>query len=168
MGDIKLGIMPAFKAGVITDPRWCHEFAEMVEAEGVESIWTVEHVVVAKDYEPRYSYSASGRMPGAPGSGTVMPDPLEMLAFFASCTERVRFGTAVLVLTLHQPAVVAKRVATIDNLSQRARQPRCRQRLADRGIPRLRSPLRRTRPPPRRGHRRTARVVAARLPHASG
>jgi probable F420-dependent oxidoreductase len=102
---------------VITDPRWCHEFAEMVEAEGVESIWTVEHVVVAKDYEPRYSYSASGRMPGAPGSGTVMPDPLEMLAFFASCTERVRLGTAVLVLTLHQPAVVAKRVSTIDNLS---------------------------------------------------
>jgi probable F420-dependent oxidoreductase len=115
MGDIKLGIMPAFKDGVITDPRWCHEFAEMVEAEGVESIWTVEHVVVAKDYEPRYSYSASGRMPGAPN--TVMPDPLEMLAFFAACTERVRLGTAVLVLTLHQPAVVAKRVATIDNLS---------------------------------------------------
>ena len=117
MGDIKLGVMPAFKAGVITDPRWCHEFAEMVEAEGVESIWTVEHVVVAKDYEPRYSYSESGRMPGAPGSGTVMPDPLETLAFFAACTERVRLGTAVLVLTLHQPAVVAKRVATIDNLS---------------------------------------------------
>ena len=118
MGDIKLGIMPAFKAGVITDPRWCHEFAEMVETEGVESIWTVEHVVVAKDYEPRYSYSESGRMPGAPGSGTVMPDPLETLAFFAACTERVRLGTAVLVLTLHQPAVVAKRVATLDNLSQ--------------------------------------------------
>jgi probable F420-dependent oxidoreductase len=118
MGDIKLGIMPAFKEGVITDPRWCHEFAEMVEAEGVESIWTVEHVVVAKDYEPRYSYSESGRMPGAPGSGTVMPDPLETLAFFAACTERVRLGTAVLVLTLHQPAIVAKRVATIDNLSQ--------------------------------------------------
>ena len=72
MGDIKLGVMPAFKNGVITDPRWCHEFAEMVEAEGVESIWTVEHVVVAKDYEPRYSYSESGRMPGAPGSGTVI------------------------------------------------------------------------------------------------
>jgi probable F420-dependent oxidoreductase len=107
--------MPAFKAGVITDRRWLHEFAEMIEAEGVESVWTVEHVVVAKDYEPRYSYSASGRMPGAPG--TVMPDPLELLAFFASCTERVRLGTAVLVLTLHQPAVVAKRVATIDQIS---------------------------------------------------
>ena len=165
MGDIKLGIMPAFKDGVITDPRWCHEFAEMVEAEGVESIWTVEHVVVAKDYEPRYSYSANGRMPGA--SGTVMPDPLEMLAFFASCTERVRLGTAVLVLTLHQPAVVAKRVATIDNLSngrvslgvgsgwQIEEYRAC-------GVPYDGGS------PARRGDRRVARVVDARLPHAPG
>jgi probable F420-dependent oxidoreductase len=87
----------------------------MLEAEGVESVWAVEHVVVAKDYEPRYSYSASGRMAGAPD--TVMPDPLEWLSFVAACTERLRLGTAVLVLTLHQPAVVAKRVATLDNLS---------------------------------------------------
>ena len=81
----------------------------------MESIWTVEHVVVANNYEPRYSYSESGRMPGAPG--VVMPDPLEMLAFMASVTERVRLGTGVVVLPLHPPAVMAKRVATLDALS---------------------------------------------------
>jgi probable F420-dependent oxidoreductase len=54
-------------------------------------------------------------MGGAPD--TVMPDPLDWLSFVAACTQRINLGTAVLVLTLHQPAVVAKRVATLDNLS---------------------------------------------------
>jgi probable F420-dependent oxidoreductase len=115
MGEIALGVMGVFKQGYVTDARYTREFLEMLEGEGVESVWAVEHVVVAKDYEPRYSYSSSGRMPGAPDA--VMPDPLEWLSFAAACTERLRLGTAVLVLTLHQPAVVAKRVSTLDNLS---------------------------------------------------
>lgn len=115
MAAIKLGVMPAFKQGCIDDPAWLRAFCRVMEDEGVESVWTVEHVVVAQDYEPRYSYSESGRMGGAPD--TVMTDPLETLAFMAACTETVKLGTSVLVLTLHQPAVVAKRVATIDKLS---------------------------------------------------
>jgi probable F420-dependent oxidoreductase len=112
---ISLGVLPVFKQGYITDPVHTRAFVQMLEAEGVESVWAVEHVVVARDYEPRYSYSESGRMAGAPD--TVMPDPLEWLSFVAGCTERLRLGTGVLVLTLHQPAVVAKRAATLDNLS---------------------------------------------------
>lgn len=77
---------------VITDPRWVTQFAQAMDEEGVESIWTVEQVVVANNYEPRYSYSESGRMPGAPG--VVMPDPLEMLAFMASVTSAVSSGAA--------------------------------------------------------------------------
>ncbi|HEX7094327.1 MAG TPA: LLM class flavin-dependent oxidoreductase, partial [Acidimicrobiales bacterium] len=111
MGDVTLGVLPVFKQGYITNPAHTRAFVQMLEAEGVESVWAVEHVVVARDYEPRYSYSPSGRMPGAPD--TEMPDPLEWLSFVAACTERLRLGTAVLVLTLHQPAIVAKRVATL-------------------------------------------------------
>jgi probable F420-dependent oxidoreductase len=114
-GRVALGVMPVFKEGHITDAAHTRALVQMLEAEGVESVWAVEHVVVAKDYEPRYSYSESGRMGGAPD--TVMPDPLEWLSFVAGCTERLRLGTGVLVLTLHQPAVVAKRAATLDNLS---------------------------------------------------
>jgi probable F420-dependent oxidoreductase len=112
---VPLGVMPVFTQGCITDAAHTRALAQMLEAEGIESVWAVEHVVVAKDYEPRYSYSESGRMAGAPD--TVMPDPLEWLSFVAGCTERLRLGTAVLVLTLHQPAIVAKRAATLDNLS---------------------------------------------------
>ena len=66
-------------------------------------------------YLPRYSYSPTGRMGGSPD--VQMPDPLEYLAFVAACTERLVLGTAVVVATLHQPAVLAKRVATLDALS---------------------------------------------------
>ena len=76
MGDqVALGVMPVFKKGCADNPQHVRALVEMLEAEGVESIWAVEHVVVAKDYEPRYSYSASGRMGGSPD--TQMPDPLE-------------------------------------------------------------------------------------------
>jgi probable F420-dependent oxidoreductase len=112
---VKLGVLPRFTRDSIVDPAWVVGFGAVCEEVGVESVWAVEHVVVAQDYEPRYPYSADGRMPGNPE--TVMPDPLEWLAFLAAATSTVRLGTSVLVLTLHSPVVVAKRVATIDALS---------------------------------------------------
>jgi probable F420-dependent oxidoreductase len=115
MGEIALGVMPVFKKGCADDPAYVRALVEMFEEEGVESVWAVEHVVVAKDYEPRYSYSPTGRMGGSPD--VQMPDPLEWLSFVAACTTDLVLGTAVVVATLHQPAVLAKRVATLDALS---------------------------------------------------
>ena len=112
---MKLGVLPRLHQSVITDAAWVREFGALCEDVGVESVWTVEHLLVAEDYEPRYSYSADGRMPGS--SGTVMPDPLEWLAYFAACTSTVRLGTSVVVIPLHAPLILAKRVATLDALS---------------------------------------------------
>ena len=112
---MKLGVLPRFHESVITDADWVRAFGALCEEVGVESVWSVEHLLVAVDYEPRYSYSADGRMPGAPG--TVMPDPLEWLAYFAACTSTVKLGTSVVVIPLHAPLVLAKRVATLDALS---------------------------------------------------
>ena len=112
---MRLGVLPRFHESVITDPAWVHDFGALCEEVGVESVWSVEHVLVAQDYEPRYSYSADGRMPGSPG--TVMPDPLEWLAYLAAVTSTVKLGTSVVVLPLHAPVVLAKRVATLDALS---------------------------------------------------
>ena len=115
MGEIKLGIMPAFKDGVITDPRWCHEFAEMVEAEGVESIWTVEHVVIPVGYQSTYPYSTTGKMP-APDQVPI-PDPLVALAYAAAVTKTLRLATGIVILPQRHPLYVAKEVATLDVLS---------------------------------------------------
>jgi len=38
--------------------------AEAAEEFGIESLWTVEHVVVPKGYQSPYPYSPTGRMPG--------------------------------------------------------------------------------------------------------
>ena len=46
-----------------------------------------------------------------------IPDPLDLLAWIAGRTERLRLGTGILVLPEHHPLQLAKRVATIDRLS---------------------------------------------------
>jgi probable F420-dependent oxidoreductase len=112
---LKIGIIPTTKKGVLTEPAWARPFLQMVEASGLESVWTVEHPIIAEDYEHRYSYSADGRAPFRPD--IEMCDPLEWLAFAAALTERVKLGTGMLLLPLHAPVVMAKRVATLDALS---------------------------------------------------
>jgi len=113
---IRLGVMAPFADGLITSGGFLRDFAGTLEECGVESVWTVEHVVVAEDYEPLYPYSDSGRTPSAAGV-VPMPDPLETIAFLAGATRTLRFGTAMVVAPLHSPVVLAKRVATIDRHS---------------------------------------------------
>jgi probable F420-dependent oxidoreductase len=116
MGDVTLGMLLPFVDGLVTSGPFMRDFAATIEAAGVESVWAVEHVVVAEDYQPGYPYSADGRMPSAAGA-VPMPDPLEVLSFIAGATEHLVLGTAVVVAPLHSPVVLAKRAATLDTLS---------------------------------------------------
>ncbi len=90
--------------------------AQSAEECGVESLWTVEHVVVPVGYESAYPYSADGKMPGNREDFPI-PDPLMWLAFVASATKRIRLATGVLILPQRNPVVLAKEVATLDHLS---------------------------------------------------
>ena len=111
-----LGFLLPYAEHLITSPAFLREFLAAAEEAGVESVWAVEHVVVAEDYEPRYPYSPDGRMPS--GAGMVpMPDPLELLAFAAAASTTLVLGTCVVVAPLHSPVVLAKRAATLDRLS---------------------------------------------------
>jgi probable F420-dependent oxidoreductase len=112
---MKFGIIPLMQRGFTTNPAWARPFLKMIEEAGVESVWTVEHPIMAEDYEPLYSYSEDGRAPVGPD--TEMCDPLEWLAFAAGVTDTVRLGTGVVLLPLHAPIILAKRVATLDALS---------------------------------------------------
>ena len=113
---VGLAVIAPYGEGLITSSGFLRDFAGTIEECGVDSVWTVEHVIVADAYDPKYPYSADGRMPSAAGV-VPMPDPLELLAFFAALTTTLRFGTAVVVAPLHSPAVLAKRAATLDRLS---------------------------------------------------
>lgn len=114
---MKLGFLPPFLRPRITSGEWVASLAGTLEEAGVESVWAVEHVIIAEDYEPLYPYSADGRIPGGPSPDTVMPDPLEWLSWVAASSSTLRVGTAVVVASQHSAAILAKRAATLDALS---------------------------------------------------
>jgi len=76
--------------GVIRD------VARRAEAAGFADLWTQEQLI-----------------------GTALSvEPLTLLAYLAAVTERVRLGVSVLVLPVHSPLHLAKRLASLDVLSE--------------------------------------------------
>ena len=91
------------------------DMARSAEDAGFESLWTVEHVVYPDDYSSPYPYSADGKMPAQPS--TPIPDPLIWLAYVASVTTAIRLATGILILPQRNPVVLAKELATLDQMS---------------------------------------------------
>ena len=102
-------------AGPFGQPEHLANLTRTAEEAGIESILTVEHVVVPVGYQSRYPYSPEGRMPGPENSP--IPDPLLPLAYAAAVTTKLRLGTGVMILPQHHPIYVAKQLATLDVLS---------------------------------------------------
>jgi probable F420-dependent oxidoreductase len=88
----------------------------MLDEEEVESLWGVEHVLVAENYKPNYPYSPDGRMPT--DELTSMPDPLAWLTFAVAHSRRLKIATGVLILPQYSPVQLAKRLATLDQLTR--------------------------------------------------
>lgn len=112
---MKYAVLAPVAAGVTADPSWIGPYAEHADACGFESIVVVEHAVVASGYSSVYPYDKSGKMELA--DDLDIPDPLDLLAYLAGRTSRIRLATGVLVLPNHHPVVLAKRIATLDALS---------------------------------------------------
>ncbi len=109
------GVLPPYRTGAVSDPEWLVAFVRHAEAVGFESVYTAEHLVVPADYTTPYPYAPSRRM--LLPVDAAIPDPLELLAFCAAHTDRLRLGTGIVVLPLHNPVQLAKRAATVDVLS---------------------------------------------------
>jgi len=112
---VKFGLLPPYRSGVTADPQWITAFARAAEACGFESLYAAEHVVVPAGYTSQYPYSETGRMT-LPDNAD-LPDPLDLLAFVAGATTSLGLGTGLLVLPEHHPVQLAKRLATLDRLS---------------------------------------------------
>lgn len=110
------GIFPPVVAGVCVDPTWMTGFAVHADQSGFESLVVVEHTVVVSDTKSTYPYARSGRMPLA--DDCPIPDPLDLLSFLAAKTQRIVLATGVLIISNHHPVDLAKRVATLDCLSE--------------------------------------------------
>jgi probable F420-dependent oxidoreductase len=111
---MKIGLLFA-NAGPYSQPELLAHLATTAEKVGVESLWTVEHVVIPQGYQSPYPYSKDGKIPG--GEDVPIPDPLIPLGFVAAITKKIKLATGVVILPQRHPVYVAKEVATIDLLS---------------------------------------------------
>jgi probable F420-dependent oxidoreductase len=109
---MKFGVMLANTGSYGTVPESARALGA---AAGIESLWTVEHVVVPKGYESQYPYDRSGRMPGPEDSP--IPDPLIWLSYLAAVTTTVKLATGILIVPQRNPLVLAKECGTLDQLS---------------------------------------------------
>ena len=111
---MKFGLL-FVNTGEFVQPDGIRGLASAAEAAGIESLWTVEHVLVPTGYRSRYPYSKTGRMPGR--EDMPIPDPLVWLGYAAAVTTTLKLATGVLILPQRQPAYAAKQLATLDVLS---------------------------------------------------
>lgn len=84
------------------DVRTLVELARAAEHLGFTTAWLPDHILPPGEY-------------GATFGGVY--EPLVTIAHLAAVTERIRFGTSVLVVPLRNPFVLAKQVATLQELS---------------------------------------------------
>lgn len=87
------------------------DVARAAEALGFGSIWVGEHVVLPVEYERVYPASETGEPPEYAG---LLSSPIVALARAAAVTARIRVGTGVCLLPLHEPIAFAKDIATLD------------------------------------------------------
>src|SRR5829696_9195359 len=81
--------------------------AKVAEAAGYDSLWTGEHVVLPDPQVPPSPVAPEGRM----------LDPAVALTFAAAHTSRVKLGTGIIILPQRNPLVLAKELASLDELS---------------------------------------------------
>ncbi|MBS1678891.1 MAG: TIGR03619 family F420-dependent LLM class oxidoreductase [Actinobacteria bacterium] len=84
------------------------------EALDYDSVWTLDRLIKAVDPKTPYPPTPDGRL--EPQYDTVY-EHLSVLTYVAALTERVRLGVSVLNLPFYSPALLAKRLATVDQLS---------------------------------------------------
>jgi probable F420-dependent oxidoreductase len=95
----------------VPDPRALLDVARAAEDAGVERLVVVDHVVIGTHTE-KYGW---GAFPGTPE--WPWHEPLTVLAAIAAVTTRVRLQTGILIAPLRPPPLLAKTVATLDQLS---------------------------------------------------
>ena len=88
--------------------------AQKMEELGFDSMWVPEHTVIPIHHNSKYRGTADGSLPE---SMSHQANPLISLAHAAGATKSLKIGTAVLLVTEHNPLDLAKQVSTLDYYS---------------------------------------------------
>jgi probable F420-dependent oxidoreductase len=91
------------------------EVARFAELTGYDSVWVHDHLVMPATIRARYPYNDSG-VSGFAYRQDIY-DPLAIMAALAVKTQRVRIGTSVLIIPYRNPVLLARMLATLDQLS---------------------------------------------------
>jgi len=110
---MKVGL--AFASSIAQDHDASMEVCRRAEAAGFESVWGGEHVIMPDAIVSKYPYTPDGKIPAEPE--TPIPDPLIWLAFAAAAAPTLRLGTCILIVPQRNPLILAKELATLDQLS---------------------------------------------------
>lgn len=90
--------------------------AELAESAGLESIWVADHVIFPSTFTSRYPYSPTGRFPIDMTKEPLL-EPIATMGVLVGATQRVKIGTAVLVMPYRNPVLLARMLVTLDVLS---------------------------------------------------
>jgi probable F420-dependent oxidoreductase len=110
---MKVGL--AFASSIGIDGPTALDICRRAESAGFESLWGGEHVIMPDSIESKYPYTADGKIPADPD--TPVPDPLIWLAFAAAAAPTLKLGTCILIVPQRNPLILAKELATLDQLS---------------------------------------------------
>ena len=110
---MKVGL--AFGSSIAQNGPDSLALCKTAEASGFESIWCGEHVIMPDTIDSAYPYTADGKIPAEPE--TPIPDPLIWLGFAAAAAPSLRLGTCILIVPQRNPLILAKELATLDQLS---------------------------------------------------
>jgi probable F420-dependent oxidoreductase len=93
---LRLGVgLPQVFPDGRADTGLIREFAVRAEALGYEDLWLTDNTL----------------------GGRMLIEPVTLLAFAAACTQRIRLGVSVIILNQRNPVVLAKALASLDQLS---------------------------------------------------
>ncbi|MGH7907809.1 MAG: TIGR03619 family F420-dependent LLM class oxidoreductase [Candidatus Binataceae bacterium] len=110
---MKLGIaLP--QMGDETGPESIAKFAERAESLGYDSLWVNDRLMWPLNPREPYSDTPDGRLPEVYQR---IFDPIETLTFVTPLTKRVQLGTSIIVGPYQGPVLLARRLATLDVLS---------------------------------------------------
>ncbi|MBM4203390.1 MAG: TIGR03619 family F420-dependent LLM class oxidoreductase [Gammaproteobacteria bacterium] len=88
------------------------ELGRALEERGFESLWVVEHTHIPASRET--PYPLGGELPSIYWEAY---EPITYLAQAAAVTEKLQVGTGVLLAAQHHPIALAKRIASLDSLT---------------------------------------------------
>jgi probable F420-dependent oxidoreductase len=88
--------------------------ATRAEALGYESLWTIDRLLWPVKPQTPYPATPDGQLPEAYQYSL---DPLDTLTFAAAQTKTIGLGTSVLDIPYYNPVMLARRLTTIDRLS---------------------------------------------------